>query len=241
MKVTLIVMTLNEIDGMKAIMPLIDQSWVEQIIVSDGGSTDGTVEWAREQGYETHEQAKKGIRNGYVEILEKIRGDAIITFSPDGNSLAEGIPLLIEKFEDDYDLVIASRYKDDAKSYDDDFITGIGNWVFTRTVNILHRAKYTDAMVIYRMFKKDLIYDLDLDKDESYALVERMFGCKVSWEPLMSVRAAKANLKIGEIGVDEPARIGGERKLQILRWGAAFYFMFFWELFNWKYKGHRTP
>ena len=47
MNTTLLVMALNEIDGMKAIMPKVDPSWVDQIILFDGGSTDGTVEWAK--------------------------------------------------------------------------------------------------------------------------------------------------------------------------------------------------
>jgi hypothetical protein len=33
---------------------------------------------------------------------------------------------------------------------------------------------------------------------------------------------------------DEPPRIGGERKLQILKWGAAYYFQFIREVFLWK-------
>jgi glycosyltransferase involved in cell wall biosynthesis len=45
MKTTLLVMTLNEINGMKAIMPQIDRAWCDQIIIVDGGSTDGTIEW----------------------------------------------------------------------------------------------------------------------------------------------------------------------------------------------------
>jgi hypothetical protein len=50
----------------------------------------------------------------------------------------------------------------------------------------------------------------------------------------MSVRAAKAKKKIGEIGVGEPPRIGGSRKLQMFRWGAAYYYQFWRELWFWK-------
>lgn len=234
MKVTLVIPTLNEIDGMKEIMPRIKRDWVHQIIITDGGSTDGTVEYAREQGYTVHIQSRPGFRFCYFEILDLIEGDIVLTFSPDGNSIPELIPDLIEKMKEGHDLVIVSRYKDDAKSDDDDIVTAFGNWLFTTTVNLLYRAHYTDVMVIFRAYKKQIIYDLDLNTDESYATPERLFGCILSWEPLQSVRAAKRKLKVAEIPGDEPARVGGERKLQILRWGFGYYFQFWRELFFWR-------
>jgi hypothetical protein len=71
---------------------------------------------------------------------------------------------------------------------------------------------------------------LELDRDESYATVERLFHTRISWEPLLSVRAARRKLKVTEIPGSEPPRIGGTRKLQVWRWGAAYYFQFFAEL-----------
>jgi hypothetical protein len=50
----------------------------------------------------------------------------------------------------------------------------------------------------------------------------------------MSVRAAKAGKRITEVAVGEPERIGGNRKLQIFRWGAAYYFQFWRELWFWR-------
>src|SRR3990167_4197605 len=94
---SLLIMTLNEIEGMKAILPRISKEWFDQILVIDGGSTDGTVEWARKQGYEVYVQKKKGFRHAYCEALPFVHGDIIITFSPDGNSVPELIPCLIEK------------------------------------------------------------------------------------------------------------------------------------------------
>ncbi len=233
-KVTLLALTLNEIDGMKVIMPAIEKDWCDQILILDGGSTDGTVEWAREQGYDVYIQQRKGIRHAYLEALPLIEGDIVVTLSPDGNCPPQFIPELVEMVRDGYDLVIGSRYLDDATSQDDDVVTAFGNWLFTRTVNLLHRASYTDAMVIYRAFTRDLIAELDLDKEDSYRLPERLFGTVISWEPLMAVRAAKAKMRIGEVAVGEPPRIGGDRKLQIFRWGAAYYFQFWRELWFWK-------
>lgn len=234
MKFTLLILTLNEIDGMKAIMPKINRDWCDQILILDGGSTDGTIEYSRKHGYEVYVQKQKGFRHAYIEALPLIKGDVIITFSPDGNSIPELIPPLIDKMKEGYDMVIASRYFDGAKSEDDDIVTAFGNWLFTRTINLLHGGSYTDALVIFRAYKTQIIYDLDLDKDKSYNTAERLFNTHISWEPLLSVRAAKRKLKIAEIPGDEPPRIGGERKLEILKWGAAYYFQFIREFFFWK-------
>ena len=237
MKTTLLIPVLNEIDGMKEIMPRIKKEWVDQIVIIDGNSTDGTLEYAKENGYFVYVQKKGGIRQACLEALPYIEGDVVITFSPDGNSIPELIPSLIDKMKENYDMVIASRYLDDAKSYDDDPITAFGNWFFTKTVNFLFKASYTDALVIFRAYKTQLIYDLELDRDEGPKLSEKIFRCKecdFGWEPLLSVRAAKRKLKIGEIPGDEPARIGGEKKLKVINWGGAIYFQFLREKFFWR-------
>ena len=234
MKVTLLIPTLNEINGMKTIMPLIKKEWYDQLLVVDGQSTDGTIEYARKMGYPIVIQQKKGMRHAYMEALPYIEGDVILTFSPDGNSIPELIPLCIKKLKEGYDMVIVSRYAKGAKSYDDDSITAFGNWLFTSLINLFHGGHYTDAMVIYRAYKKNLIFALDLDKNSSYEVEEKMFKTRISWEPLLSIRCAKRKLKVADIPGDEPARSGGERKLQVWRWGAAYLFEIIREIFVWK-------
>ena len=234
MKVTLLIPTLNEEVGMRQVMPKVKKEWVDQILVVDGKSKDRTVAIAKEMGYDVVIQETPGIRGAYMDALPHIKGDVILTFSPDGNSIPELIVPCINKLKEGYDMVIVSRYAPGAKSYDDDAVTSFGNWLFTGTINNLHGAKYTDAMVIYRAYNKKLIYDLDLDKDSSYEFEEKLFRTKISWEPLLSIRAAKRYLKIAEIAGDEPAREGGERKLQVLKWGAAYMFEIWRELFVWR-------
>jgi len=231
MKVTLLIPTLNEIGGMKATMPLIKKEWYDQLLIVDGNSTDGTIEFCKEQGYEIYIQKQKGMRFAYSEVWDKVKGDVVVTFSPDGNSIPELIPELVKKMKEGYDMVIVSRYKDSAKSQDDDLVTGFGNWVFTSMISLCHGFHYTDAMVIYRAYKTSLAYDLNLNDEKAYAFPEKLFNTRVSWEPLLSMRAARKKLKIAEIPGDEPERISGKRKLQVLPWGAVFLYQNFREMF----------
>lgn len=232
MKTTLCVLTLNEIDSIKIIMPKVNKTLFDQILVIDGGSTDGTIDWCKEQGYEVYVQKQTGLRHAYLEALPLIVGDMMITFSPDGNSLPEILSTLVNELKKGWDMVIVSRYLGSAKSEDDSWLTRFGNWMFTNLINILHGGKYTDAMVIYRGYKKNLFYDLKLTDDRVFRLPEKLFFTNLSVEPLLSVRAARAKLKIHEIPGDEPKRIGGVRKLQIIRWGLAFTFQIFAESFK---------
>ena len=234
MKTTLLIPTLNEIEGMKAIMPKIKREWVDEIVVVDGGSTDGTIEYALANQYPVIQQKRKGIRHAYIEALEQIHGDTVVTFSPDGNSVPELLPTLVSKMKEGYDMVIVSRYAAGARSEDDDWITGFGNFMFTRLINLLHGSRYTDAFVMYRAWRKSAFYDLDLHKDSSYATEERLFRTTVGVEPLLSIRAAKRKLNCADIPGNEPPRVGGERKLQALRWGAAYLYETLREKFVWR-------
>lgn len=234
MKITIFIPTLNEADGLPVFLPRIMAMGYEQVIVSDGGSKDGTQEIARQLGAEVYVQKKKGIRHAYMEAWGMIRGDIVVTLSPDGNCIPEDIPKLIEKLvSGKHDMVVASRYYGGIKSEDDDAVTGFGNWLFTRTVNLLFGARYSDAMGIFRAYRTSLFYELGLDLDASYELPEKLFGTVIGVEPLLSVRAVSHGKSVSEMGSPEPKRLGGERKLQVLRWGAAYYFQF-WTEFVWR-------
>ena len=56
MTVIVFVLTLDEIDGVSQIMPKIKKEWADQIMLVDGGSTDGTIEKAKELGFDVIHQ-----------------------------------------------------------------------------------------------------------------------------------------------------------------------------------------
>jgi glycosyltransferase involved in cell wall biosynthesis len=235
MKTTILIMVLDEIQCLPIIMPQIDRKWADQILVVDGGSTDGSIEWCKENNWPVYEQKRKGIRFGYIESIPLCIGDVILTMSPDGNCDVSKIPAMIAVAKGGFDLTVGSRYLN-SKSDDDDLLTGFGNLCFRELVYYLYGGHLTDPMVIYRAFRKELFYELELHKEETYSLYERLFHTVISIEPIMTVRAIKAKKLIMEIGVGEPARIGGTRKLQIWRWGAAYLTQIIREVWFWKPK-----
>ena len=143
----------------------------------------------------------------------------MILFTPDGNSLPELLGPLCEKLCEGYDMVIVSRYLGDAKSDDDDAATAFGNWMFTRIINFLFGGHYTDTLVGFRGYTLDAVRRMGLPEMVSRSAFRARFPRMNSWETGSTVRAARLGLKVADIPGDEPARIGGVRKMRIIRNG----------------------
>lgn len=230
MTVGIILATLNEIEGMKWFMPQLKQEWYDELIVVDGGSTDGTVEYCKEHGYTVFLQQEKGLPRSHIEAFQKSTSDILVYLTPDGNSLPEFIPEMVAKVREGYDMVIASRYKDHAQSHDDDFITGLGNHMFTKIINVLWRTQYTDTLVGYRAFRREAVYTMKLDTQDREHWLRKKVPLMNTWEVGGCIRAAKLGLSTYEVPADEPKRIGGERKMRPLRNGMAVVLHILYEL-----------
>jgi len=207
MKVTLLAPTLNEIEAVRVVLPKIKKEWVDEILIIDGGSTDGTIEYCRERGYRVLSQVSRGYGAGMKEGSLAAHGDLIIEFPTDGSSPPEKISEVVRKLKEGYDFVIASRYTGGAKSYDDDFLTAKGNWIFTKLTNLLFGADYTDALIGFRGYRKSVFDGLKMDAQG------------LSWSIQMPIKFAKRKLRVAEIPADEPKRIGGVRKMKPFKTG----------------------
>ena len=222
MSTAIFVLTLDEIDGVNVIMPQVKKEWAEQIVFVDGGSTDGTVEKAKELGFDVIHQHNKGEGNAHRLGVEQTKSDYVMFFSPDGNDLPGDIPKLIQKTKEGHDVVHISRFGKKSQSDDAGWIDTFGNNMFTFLVNSFFGSRYTDALNGFRIIKRSIFEEL-----------------KTVCEPLgieqeITIRCAKKRYPIYEIDSREPKRIGGERKMRPLQVGALLSYQIIKEFIFWK-------
>jgi glycosyltransferase involved in cell wall biosynthesis len=221
MSIAIIVLTLDEIDGVNAIMPQINKNWAEEIVFVDGGSTDGTIEKAKELGFRVIHQQNKGEGNACRIGANETKSDFVMFFSPDGNDLPEDIPKLIEKTKQGHDVVHISRFGKNSISDDANWLEYFGNKMFTFLVNSFFGGSYTDALNGFRIIKRD--FWNELKTDAQYLDIEQQ----------TCIRLAKRKIPIYEIESREPDRIGGQRKMRPLTVGAQLSYQIIKEFIFW--------
>ncbi len=213
--ITLLLPVLNEVEGLKATLPAIDRSLVSDILVIDGGSTDGSTEYARSQGVRVIAQQRPGLEWAVYDAILDLDTDYVIEFSPDGNCPVDVLPQLVEEIQRGHDLVVVSRYLPPARSEDDTWLTAFGNWMFTQMIRHLGRFPITDSLTIYRGFRRSIVFGHDF----------RRYLYGPVFEPLVSAVCNLHGLSICEVPGDEPKRIGGASKMSPLYNGSCILLM----------------
>lgn len=213
---SLIILTRNEIEGMREMVGRIPFESVDEHFLVDYKSDDGTVEFAKKRGIRIEHQKKPGRSDAFRIASEAARGKYLIFFSPDGNEDPADIPKLVRKLKEGYDMVIASRFLPESRNEEDDQVLKFRAWAnrgFTFLANLLWNRSGTyvsDTINGYRGITKKAFGQLKLDS-ESYEI-----------EYQMSIQAMRHGLKIAEIPTIEGDRIGGESKVKSIPTGVSF-------------------
>ena len=204
LRTSLIILTLNEIDGVRALHDQIPFHRVDEVFAVDGGSTDGTREFFTERGIRIVEQPSRGRGEAFLIAYEAASTDAMIFFSPDGNEDPADIPTFVEYLTQGYDLVIASRMMKGAVNEEDVDVFRWRKWAnqtFTLAANgVWNRSSeyVSDTINGYRGITKKAFAQLWPDSD----------GYTIEYQT--SIRAMKARLRIKEFPTNEGERIGGQ-------------------------------
>jgi len=222
MSTSVIVLTLDEIDGVKAIMPRVKKEWAKEIIFVDGGSTDGTIEEAERLGFRVVHQHNKGEGNACRIGVENTKSDYVMFFSPDGNDVPEDIPKLIKKAEEGHDIVHITRFGKNSINEDAGWFDTFGNNMFTFLVNVFFGGHLTDTLNGFRIIKRSILEELKTDAQ--YLNIEQQ----------ICIRALKKRIPIYEIDGREPKRIGGVRKMRPIEVGAQLSYQIIKEFIFWK-------
>jgi len=222
-KGTLVILTWNEIEGLKKIFPLIPLNKFDEVFAVDAGSTDGTLEFYKENKVKVLLQQKKGRGEAFRIAIKEARNDNLVFFSPDGNENPRDIEKLFYYLDNGYDMVIASRFMKGARCDEDNKLIRIrkfGNKTFTRIANILFKGNLTDSINGFRGVKKETWRKINPDADG--------FGIEFQ----TSIRALKNKMKIKEIPTLEKERIGGESTARSFKVGWQFIWLLRREFFN---------
>ncbi len=223
MKISLVILTLNEIVGLQSIFDTIPKNAVDEIFAVDGGSTDGTVEFLKKKGIPVYFQDVKGRGEAFRVAFKKAKGDALILFSPDGNEDPLDIPKFKPLLEQGNDIVIATRMVKEAHNEEDEQFFKLRKWVnnaFTLLANLIwNRGKFvTDTINGYRAITKKAWNEIALD------------GPGYTIEFQGSIRAFKRKLKIAEFPTYESNRIDNGFGSPSFSTGIAFLKIFFYEI-----------
>jgi glycosyltransferase involved in cell wall biosynthesis len=199
----LVLLTFNEIEALPKLFDRVPLSAVDEVFVVDGGSSDGTVEYVRSKGLRVLPQDRHGRGRAFQIALEACGSDLLCFYSPDGNEDPADIPRLFAHLEEGgYDLVVASRMSPGARNEEDAHWWRPRKWVnlaFTFLANALwNRGPYlSDTINGFRAIRADAMRRLDLRAD----------GFVIEY--LMSMRAMKQGLRLGERPTVESPRLGG--------------------------------
>jgi len=205
---TLIIPTKNEEGAIGKVLQEIPKHLVQQIIIIDGHSQDKTIKEVKANLRKGKDkliiQKSKGYGGAFMEGIKQARGDVIIMMDADGSHNPKDIPFLLNKINEGYEYVMASRYTSGAKSYDDTFIRWLGNKVFTLLTNIVHGTHVTDSLYLYTAITKKELKKLKLSS----------LGFEFCTEIL--VKAHNAGLRFAEVPAIERKRYHGDSKVSAL-------------------------
>jgi glycosyltransferase involved in cell wall biosynthesis len=201
MSTSIIIPALNEEYSLGAVLESIPEESVTQIIVVDGGSTDGTVAVAEAGGSEVIPEPRRGYGRACAAGLAHASGEFVVFMDADGADDPSQIPtLLAPLLEGRADLVLGSRLAGDiapgAMPWHQRFGNHLSAWLF----RALYSLSISDLSP-FRAARREKLLGLEM--------AEMTYG----WPTEMIAKAARQKWRIVELPVRYRPRLGGRSKI----------------------------
>ncbi len=215
MRLSLVILVYNEIVGLREIFDKIPTDKVDEVVVVDGGSTDGSLEFLKERGVRVLGQKKRGRGEAFRVAFETTFGDALVFFSPDGNEDPNDIAKFRPLLEAGNEMVIGNRMTNGGHNEEDELTLPLRKWAnrtFTWMANrTWNRGHYVDDTINgFRAITRQAWERLSPD-GEGYVI-----------EYQCSIRAFKQGLKVAEFPTYEAPRLDEREGSPSLKTGLAF-------------------
>ena len=207
--VSLIIPTLNEAENLRYVLPTLP-SVVDELVIVDGGSTDGTVGVVRQlqpNATIVHEpRPGKGValQSGF----EAARGEILVMMDADGSMDPNDIATFVAALLAGADVAKGSRFLQGGGSSDLTPLRTLGNFMLTQAVRVTFGGRYSDLCYGYMAFWRHVLP----------AFEPGVPGFEV--ETFLNVRALAAGLRIVEVASYESPRIHGDSHLRTFRDGS---------------------
>jgi glycosyltransferase involved in cell wall biosynthesis len=208
-KVSLIIPTLEEAENLKIVLPAIPNI-VDELIIVDGGSTDGTLDVVSELRpsakiiVDTVPGKGHALRRGFEAAV----GDILVMMDADGSMDPADIGTFVAALEAGADVAKGSRFLQGGGSADMTIVRRLGNRALTRAVRLAFGGRYSDLCYGYMAFWRHVLPMFD----------SHVRGFEV--ETFLNVRALAAGLRVVEVASFESARLYGESHLRAFRDGS---------------------
>lgn len=194
--VTAIVIAWNEAEALRLILPALPLDLINELIVVDGGSTDGTAEVAESLGARVVRQPGRGYGDACWAGARAATSDILVFLDGDyADDPAEFSRVLAPVLMKRADLAIGSR---DGPGTEADALPAhqrLGNRLACVLIRLLYRAPVTD-IGSFRAIQREALLGI--------GMTEMTYG----WPVEMVVRAARGGLRIEGVPVRYRKRIG---------------------------------
>lgn len=202
-RVSVVIPARNEAANLPHVLPRIPE-WVDEVILVDGQSTDGTADVARavRPGIRIVAQTGRGKGDALRLGFAAAGGDIVVAMDADGSTDPAELASFVEALAAGADLAKGSRYLEGGGSDDLSPLRLVGNAALTALVRLLFGARYTDLCYGYFAFWRRVLPKLSLEGD----------GFEI--ETLINVSALRAGLEVAEVPSFEGKRIHGESNLR---------------------------